>query len=144
MRDQLARTCRSELLDHVRSKWGLLRILGLEARGHRSKVVERIEGEEASARLTKAAEVGRVPEASRKLRASALDLPASVAAARQASQQGKSPDAIQSEAREKWLKYRDQQAEQGKGKGSETGHSQERDRTRDKARTHTPDDDFSL
>jgi len=119
-------------------------IMAIEARGAKSQVIERIKAEEANARLAKAAEVGRVLEASRKLRASALDLSTNIAAARQASQKGKSPDTIQSEARQKWLKYREQQAERGRGKGSETGKSQERDRTQDKSKKHTPDDDFSL
>jgi len=119
-------------------------IMAIEARGAKSQVIERIKAEEANARLAKAAEVGRVLEASKKLRASALDLSTNVAAARQASHKGKGPDAIQSEAREKWLKYREQQAEKGRGKGLDTEHSTELERAKDKSKKHTPDDDFSL
>jgi hypothetical protein len=54
------------------------------------------------------------------------------------------PDEIAKAAREKWLKYRGQQAEKGREKGSEEERTQRAERTKDKQRDHTPDDDFSL
>lgn len=57
---------------------------GIEARGERSKVVQRIKAEQASARLAKAAEIGRVLKVSRELRQSMVDLSGNVAAAKEA------------------------------------------------------------
>ena len=60
-------------------------ICALEARGDKSIVVERMTLEEASARLAKAAAVGRILQVSRQLRASMLDLSGDVATARAAA-----------------------------------------------------------
>ncbi len=59
-------------------------IKALEARGEKSSVVERVKAEEAARRLEKAAEVGRILQVSKQLRASVLDLSGSVAKARHA------------------------------------------------------------
>ena len=59
-------------------------ISALEARGEKSTVVERIRTEEASARLVKAAEVGRILQVSKQLRASVIDLSGNVLSAKQA------------------------------------------------------------
>jgi ATP-dependent exoDNAse (exonuclease V) alpha subunit len=59
-------------------------ISALEARGEKSTVVERIRLEEATARLAKAAEVGRILQVSKQLRASVFDLSGNVAKARDA------------------------------------------------------------
>jgi ATP-dependent exoDNAse (exonuclease V) alpha subunit len=142
-------------------------ILGIEARGRKARVVERIEAEEASKRLAKAAEVGRVLEVSRRLRASVIDLESSVGAlvrsrettlgaktARGQDAAGRSEptkklslEEIQQAAAENWLKYR----ERAKDKDASPDKRQERDRSleadrgpyKDKGRAG-PDDDFSL
>jgi ATP-dependent exoDNAse (exonuclease V) alpha subunit len=59
-------------------------IMAIEARGAKSEVTERVKAEEASRRLEKAAEIGRVLEVSKKLRESVLDLSGNVAKARAA------------------------------------------------------------
>jgi hypothetical protein len=137
----------------------------MERRGIRTDVGYRIRAE-ASARLERAQELGMLERQTRELDRSIIDLETSMSAAlgeRDAKREHKagkditqeasmgmergkplSPDEIQKAAREKWLKYREQQAEKGKEKGSEAEHSQELERTRDKKRDHTPDDDFSL
>ena len=59
---------------------------------------------------------------------------------------GRPPWGLQAAAREKWLKYREQQLEKGqrKGRDIEADPSKELERTKDRPKKHTPDDDFSL
>ena len=140
-------------------------VTSLERRGIRTQVGFRLQAE-ATARLERAAELAAVQRESREVEQSILSLDTSISAAlaardakkdnslskdREASMgaehgRAMSPDEIQKAAREKWLKYREQQAEKGKGqdKGLDADHSAELERTRGKSKNHTPDDDFSL
>ena len=59
-------------------------IAGLEARGERSHVLERVKTEEASARLAKAAEVGRVEREAQEVRQGVIQLSTDVGAAKAA------------------------------------------------------------
>ena len=59
---------------------------------------------------------------------------------------GRPPWGLQAAAREKWLKYREQRLEkaQGKDHDGKADQSKELERTKDRSKKHTPDDDFSL
>jgi len=142
-------------------------VSSMERRGIRTDVGYRLQAE-ATARLERAAELAALRDEGREVEGSILSLDLSISAAlaardaqrsakldksfnpdREASmgaERGKamSPDEIQKAAREKWLKYREQQLEQGKGKGNDAEHTLELERKKDKSKKHTPDDDFSL
>lgn len=56
------------------------------------------------------------------------------------------PDGFQKAAREKSLKYRERRHEKNQRKdyGIDSDQAEERDRTSDRSKKYTPDDDFSL
>jgi ATP-dependent exoDNAse (exonuclease V) alpha subunit len=142
-------------------------VSSMERRGIRTEVGYRIEAE-ASARLERAAEMAALRHEAREVERSILSLDTSISAAlaaREAQKGAKMDKNVSQEreagtgaereksmtleerqqaARDKWLKYREQQAEKGKGKGSDAENRPDQERTRDKKRDHTPDDDFSL
>jgi len=102
-------------------------IKGLEARGEKSTVVERVKAEEASARLAKAAEVGRVLAVSKQLRASVLDLSGNVANARDAREAASKAELVENAKREglaalkAYQVERDKLLEQARGVFKDTG-----------------------
>ena len=128
-------------------------VSSMERKGIRTEVGYRLQAE-ATARIERAAELAALQNESREVEQSILSLDTSISAALAARDaqkgvrlergQSASPEEIQKAAREKWLRYRELQAEKGKGKGRESDHSTELERTRDKSKKHTPDDDFSL
>jgi ATP-dependent exoDNAse (exonuclease V) alpha subunit len=83
-------------------------ISALEARDEKSTVVERIRLEEASARLAKAAEVGRILQVSKQLRESVIDLSGNVASAKLAREA-----AVQSETTKSRAELVDQAKREG-------------------------------
>jgi len=142
-------------------------VSSMERRGIRTDVGYRIQAE-ASARLERARELAALQKEGSEVEQSILSLDTSISAAlaardaklgarkdqgltqdREASigaERGKvlTPDEIQKSARAKWLRFREQQAEKGKGEGLDTEHTTELERAKDKSKKHTPDDDFSL
>lgn len=126
-------------------------VSGMQRRGMRTEVGYRLQAE-ATARLERAAALERE---AREVGRSIVALDADVAAAlraREALQQvtrdPRTPEERRHDAVQNWLRYREQQAAREKSRGEEHALEEEREVAReqapDKARDHTPDDDFSL
>ena len=139
----------------------------LARKGIASEVENRIRAEraaESQRKLEQAAELKALECESRAVQSQIIELSTDISAAlaardakrdqslskdREASMDAKtaksmSPDETQKAAVEKWLKYCERQAEKGRAKGLDSDHSAELERTRDKSKDHTLDDDFSL
>ena len=140
-------------------------VSSIEWRGVRTDVGYRLQ-EEASARIERAAEIAAIRSESGEFARSILSLDTRISAAlaardvQKAARQGReqdaaigaqrgkalTPDEIQRAARAKWRRYREPQLEKGQGKGRdiEADQSKELERTEDRSKKHTPDDEFSL
>ena len=133
-------------------------VSGLERRGMRTEVGHRLQAE-ATARRERVAALAALEREAREVERAIVALDADVAAARRArvSSPGagrrQTPDEMQAEAREQWLRYRERQREKGLGSSAdrsreatrEQAHEAEPDEGLDQARDqdHTLDDDFS-
>jgi ATP-dependent exoDNAse (exonuclease V) alpha subunit len=109
-------------------------ISALEARGEKSIVVERMSAEEASARLAKAAEVGRILQVSRQLRASVIDLSADVARAREARHASSKAELVEKTKQEGLQVLKSHQAERQRLLEKARGAAKDVDETRREAR----------
>jgi len=127
---------------------------GMQRRGVATEVGARIEAE-AQARLERAAEIGRLQREAEQIHRSIIELSTDIRAALAARNTGLSLGAamraeaemkqtneqIREAARERWLEYREQQAE----KGEHAGRDKDAEVTPDRQKGHDfPDDDFSL
>ena len=143
-------------------------IRGIEARGGRSIVLERIAAEEASAKLARAAELGRLEREAQQVQKEVIDLSMTLAAALEAreatrsnereargettqapsrSEAPRDVDEIRRQGRERWRT----RAERDKTKESTPDRAVENDATPDRARgldkgrgRGGPDDDFTM
>jgi hypothetical protein len=109
-------------------------IKALEARGEKSTVVERIKAEEASRRLEKAAEVGRILQVSKQLRASVIDLTGNVAKARDAREAASKAELVEKAKQEGLAALKAYQMERQKLLDQARGASKDAGKRKDSGR----------